>query len=116
MASKIKVAESEEDKIDPFNQAEIAAIVQGFEADKYFNHYTPFVKFLFMTGCRTSEAVGLQWKHVSGDLTTIHFEEAVVDGHRKGPKTRGSLWIPGIYLRRHSNRDGKRVLPRFLTL
>ncbi len=88
MASKIKVAESEEDKIDPFNQAEIAAIVQGFEADKYFNHYTPFVKFLFMTGCRTSEAVGLQWKHVSGDLTTIHFEEAVVDGHRKGPKTR----------------------------
>ena len=29
---------------------------------------------------------------------------------------RGSLWIPGIYLRRHSNRDGNRVLPRFLTL
>jgi hypothetical protein len=28
----------------------------------------------------------------------------------------GSLWIPGIYLRRHSNRDGKRVLPRFLAL
>lgn len=87
MASKIKVAESE-DKIDPFNQAEIAAIIQGFDADKYFNHYTPFVKFLFMTGCRTSEAVGLQWKHVSADLTMIHFEEAVVDGHRKGPKTR----------------------------
>ena len=28
----------------------------------------------------------------------------------------GSLWIPGIYWRRHSNRDGNRVLPRFLTL
>lgn len=65
MASKIKVPESEEDEIDPFNRAEIAAIVQGFEADRYFKHYTPFVKFLFMTGCRTSEAVGLQWKHLT---------------------------------------------------
>jgi len=60
MASKINVPESEEDGIDPFDRVEIAAIVQGFESDRYFKHYTPFVKFLFMTGCRTSEAVGLQ--------------------------------------------------------
>lgn len=88
MASKIKVAKSEADEIDPFDRAEIAAIVRGFERDRYFKHYTPFVKFLFMTGCRTSEAIGLQWKHVSNDLSIILFEEAVVDGHRKGLKTR----------------------------
>jgi integrase len=88
MTSKIKVAKSEADEIDPFDRAEIGAIVRGFETDRYFKHYTPFVKFLFMTGCRTSEAISLQWKHVSNDLSTILFEEAVVDGHRKSPKTR----------------------------
>lgn len=88
MASKIKVPESKEDEINPFNQVEIAAIVWGFEVDRYFKHYTPFVKFLFMTGCRTSEAIGLRWKHLSEDLSTIRFEEAVVEGNRKGPKTR----------------------------
>jgi len=32
------------------------------------------------------------------------------------PINEGSLWISGIYLRRHSNRDDNRVLPRFRTL
>ena len=35
------------------------------------------VKFLFSTGCRPSEAIALQWKHVSSDFRLINFEQAV---------------------------------------
>jgi len=59
MASKINVPESEEDGIDPFDRVEIAAIVQDLNQTD-ISSTTRLVKF--MTGCRNSEAVGLQWK------------------------------------------------------
>ena len=37
-----------------------------------------------MTGCRTSEAIGLQWKHIRRDCTGITFNETLV---RKGTGT-----------------------------
>jgi hypothetical protein len=40
-------------------------------------YYAPFVKFLLMTGCRTGEAVGLKWKHISADCKMINFCESV---------------------------------------
>jgi len=49
MASKINVPESEEDGIDPFDRSRNSSYRPGFESDRYFKHYTPFVKFLFMT-------------------------------------------------------------------
>jgi integrase len=43
---------------------------------------------VFATGCRTSEAIGLTWQHVSPDLTAITFAEVVVEGVRsKSTKT-----------------------------
>lgn len=73
--------------INPFTKAEIDLIVTEFGQHPQYKHYTTFVEFLFFTGCRTSEAIGLQWKHVSPDLTTITFSEALVLGSRKGTKT-----------------------------
>jgi integrase len=73
--------------IDPFTKAERDQIISAFECDRYYKHYANFVKFFFLTGCRTSEAVGLQWKHISPDLETITFSEAVVNKIRKGTKT-----------------------------
>jgi integrase len=73
--------------INPFSQNERDLIIQGFESNAYYSYYAPFVKFLFLTGCRTSEAIGLQWQHVSPDLSTITFSEAVVYGRRKSTKT-----------------------------
>lgn len=73
--------------IDPFTKAERDQIISAFESDRYYKHYANFVKFFFLTGCRTSEAVGLQWKHISPELETITFSEAIVSKVRKGTKT-----------------------------
>jgi integrase len=32
---------------------------------------------MFMTGCRPEEATALKWKHISTDLSRIHFREAL---------------------------------------
>lgn len=42
-----------------------------------YTHYASFVEFLFLAGCRPSEAVGLQWKHLSSDNSSIRFEGSV---------------------------------------
>ena len=73
--------------INPFSKSERDQIISAFEAHPQHNHYTSFVRFLFLTGARTSEAIGLQWKHISPDLNTITFSEAIVMKKRKGTKT-----------------------------
>jgi integrase len=50
-------------------------------------YYTDFVTFLFGTGCRTGEAVGLQWCHLSEDYTKVWIGESVSRGKRKATKT-----------------------------
>jgi integrase len=92
MARTIKVVK--EDEIDPFTREEMISIIQGFENDPYYAHYTPFVKFLFLTGCRTSEAIGLCWKHIAQDSSFIWFVEAVVEGYRKDTKTKRKRKFP----------------------
>jgi integrase len=77
MAKKIKVVRDEEDTIDPFTTEERDTIIAAFEQHPYYSYYASFVKFLFMTGCRTGEAVGLKWKHISPDCKTITFCESV---------------------------------------
>lgn len=71
MAQTIKVSnpqETEEDgeDTDPFTVQERDAIIEAFENNRYYKHYTNFVRFLFMTGCRTGEAIALKWKHIRG--------------------------------------------------
>jgi integrase len=92
MTRTIKVVK--EDEIDPFTREEMISIIQGFENDPYYTHYTPFVKFLFLTGYRTSEAIGLCWKHIAQDLSFIWFVEAVVEGYRKDTKTKRKRKFP----------------------
>ncbi|MCL1474410.1 tyrosine-type recombinase/integrase [Argonema antarcticum] len=82
---KLKIKSSR--TINPFSKAERDQIIAAFESSYYYKHYTGFVRFLFLTGCRTGEAVGLQWKHISPDLKTITFSESVVYGKRKSTKT-----------------------------
>ncbi|WP_414622044.1 Arm DNA-binding domain-containing protein [Calothrix sp. CCY 0018] len=75
MASDIKVrhGDSEETDINPFSVEERDTpseslrerIIQAFKDSRYYTHYAPFIEFLFITGCRPSEAVGLQWKHIT---------------------------------------------------
>lgn len=81
MATEIKLskAESESVDIDPFTREKKDTIIQAFKEHNKYNHYTPFVVFLFLTGCRTSEAIDLKWKHINSDCSRITFCEAVVN-------------------------------------
>ena len=91
MSAEIKLPKSSPDDmdIDPFSREERDAIIVAFANDRYYHYYTPLVKFLFFTGCRPSEAIALQWKHIDD---FVHFEQAVTfseDGLalKKGLKT-----------------------------
>jgi integrase len=95
MSQKVRVAVKDEDEtINPFNKGEQEQIIAAFERNMYYNHYTNYVRFLFMTGCRTSEAIGLSWGHINSNLTLITFSEAVVEGNRKDTKTHKSRKFP----------------------
>jgi integrase len=74
-------------KAKPFLKAEISAILEGFRGDRYYRHYTDFVTFLFGTGCRTGEAIGLRWKHLSSDCGKVWIGESFSRGTRKATKT-----------------------------
>lgn len=94
MADGIKVSKNYSENIDPFTAAERDAIIQGFEEHRTFCQYAGFVKFLFLTGCRTGEAIGLQWKHINSDLSVITFCESVSKRIRKDTKTHRSRKFP----------------------
>jgi len=59
---KIKPRKTTKEIVKPFSQEEAARIIAGFEQS--YPAWVPFAKFLFLSGCRMSEAIGLQWKHV----------------------------------------------------
>ncbi len=83
MAKDIQIPKSEttEYKINPFTPEERDAIIQAFEESKLYSYYAPLVKILFFTGCRPSEAIALQWKHINEKYIT--FEQAITIS-RKG--------------------------------
>ncbi len=61
----------------PFSAEEIRAIFNWFENHKYYSYYADYVKFLFLTGTRTIEAIGLQWKHVDFDRNLMFIYESL---------------------------------------
>ncbi|MEH2183056.1 tyrosine-type recombinase/integrase [Nostoc sp.] len=61
--------------IKPFTSREIKVIIQGFE--EFAMHYAPFVKFLLATGVRTSEAIGLRWRHIDFDQGFVTIQESL---------------------------------------
>lgn len=71
----------------PFNQEEVNKIISGFERHEIHYTLTPFVKFLFATGCRTGEAIGLRWSDVADDCGSVTISSQYTRGIRKEPKT-----------------------------
>jgi integrase len=75
-------------KPKPFSQSEVHTILNGFRNDQYYCHYADFVEFLFSTGCRIGEAIGLKWKHLSDDCSKVWIGESVSRSKvRKATKT-----------------------------
>lgn len=77
-----------------FSPEERDAIIKAFKQDQRkgmnYRGYAPFVEFLFFTGCRPSEAVGLRWKHISEDCASVSFEGALVQIGNKRVPSKGS--------------------------
>jgi integrase len=63
-----------------FSLQETANILNTFEhnINDHYRHYTNFVKFLLMTGCRPSEAIGLRCGEVSLDRDFVLFSGSIV--------------------------------------
>jgi len=85
LASRVKVAPRQKSK--PFTKNEIEQIIKAFRSDRYYHHYSDYVEFLFGTGCRTGEAVGLRWGHLSSDCSSVWIGESISRGVRKSTKT-----------------------------
>ena len=83
----IKVKVPPQQRAKPFTSAELTAILKGFRANRYYGYYADFVEFLFSTGCRTGEAIGLRWAHLSEDCSKVWIGESVSRGIRKATKT-----------------------------
>jgi integrase len=84
--------------VDPqpnaFTEEERDRIIQNFQTDQRkgmtYRAYAPFVEFLFLCGCRPSEAVGLCWKHIDQDCTRVSFEGALVQVGNRRVQSEGS--------------------------
>lgn len=71
---------------DPFTEEEMNGIISAFRKNKFsryktkdgYSHssYYTYIKFLFLTGCRPSEAAALRWEDVHDKY--VHFHKAVV--------------------------------------
>lgn len=97
MASEIKLPRSKkisigDREIEPFTATERDLIIAAFKTNQFChpftskNHlhsnYATYVEFLFYTGCRPSEAIGLQWKNVDFCKGIVIFQGAVVQSPR----------------------------------
>ena len=75
-------------KPKPFSQSEVRTIISGFRGDRHYAHYADFVEFLFSSGCRMGEVIGLRWRHLSNDCSKVWIGESASRGKvRKMTKT-----------------------------
>lgn len=81
-----------------FTVEERDCIIQAFETHCgkgiNYQHYAPFIKFLFWSGCRPCEAIGLRWGSIKTDCSKIHFHESIVE-------------VSGKLTRRNETKTGK---------
>ncbi|MGD1899820.1 MAG: tyrosine recombinase XerC [Phormidesmis sp.] len=82
MISAFKVPPTESPQ--PFTVDEIQAIIKAMDESRFYRYYTPLMRFLFGTGCRTGEAIGLRWGVVQKNISQIWIEESYKRGSDRG--------------------------------
>jgi integrase len=74
---KAKSSDDEAD-VDPFTALERDRIIAALLTSRHYAHYAPYVMFSFWIGCRTSEAIALEWSDI--DKGAITFRQAATKG------------------------------------
>ncbi|WP_460192722.1 Arm DNA-binding domain-containing protein [Thermosynechococcus sp. FA-CM-4201] len=83
-------------KPDAFTLEERERVIEAFRNHKgnwngrsfighSYSYYAPLVEFWFLTGCRPSEAIGLQWKNVAQDFSYVDFTGSVTNTNTSKP-------------------------------
>ncbi len=72
----IGATDSEDSDTRAFSLDEVKEIINAYETSSTVNHYSPLVKFLFWTGCRSGEATALKWKHIKQACTVVTFQDS----------------------------------------
>jgi integrase len=60
--------------LSPLEQVHLLA---AFREHPVWCRYEAFAEFLFLTGCRPSEAVGVTWRQIATDFSTILFDRSI---------------------------------------
>jgi len=100
---------NEDNEICPFTIEERDAIIKAFRLGTFERYkgthtqYADYLEFLFLSGVRTSEALGLRWEHIDMEKKIIYLQEARVlaisgkkqaEVQKKGLKTQKRRLIP----------------------
>lgn len=100
---------NEDNEICPFTIEERDAIINAFRTGIYerlkgsHTQYADYIEFLFVSGTRTSEALGLRWEHIDFEKKIIYLQEARVlaingrkqaEVQKKGLKTQKRRLLP----------------------
>jgi len=107
-----------------YSAEQIRGILAFLDSSREYRFYRDLVLFYCLSGCRTSEALALQWKHVHLDRAEVHFTESLAlqqDGSlkRKSTKTGKSrvlhlsptlLQMLTARYQRHGSPDGEALV------
>ena len=85
----------EPDKVKPFSPEEISKILKALDTNQFCHpcshykhtHYSAFVRFLLITGCRLGEATGLTWDCVDFQNRIITIKQALGRDIANSPNT-----------------------------
>jgi integrase len=75
---------------DAFTARQKEKILNAFVRSRYYDRYFSFVYFLFLTGCRPSEAIGLRWGDIATDFSMVNFTGSIVKVNHKAVRMEGS--------------------------
>ena len=68
---------------DAFTAKQKEQILNAFVESHHYDRYFAFVYFLFATGCRPSEAIGLRWGDIATDFSMVNFTGSIVRVNHK---------------------------------
>ncbi|MCX6204878.1 MAG: site-specific integrase [Bacteroidetes bacterium] len=106
-----KVKKVKEQKRVPFTEVEITSILEAFKNDTYtpkcsaskHSHYYPFIYFIFKTGVRNAEAIGLRVSSIDVKKKQIQIKE-VLARSLKGTSA-------AMRIRKETKNGKERILP-----